>query len=142
MSRSFVRLSSPALRETPVMGEINTTPLIDVMLVLLIMMILTVPITTHKVPLDLPGQGVPGEAPPVHRLSLDARGALAWDGMAIAPEALPGRLEAMTRDPARPILHLKAEAETPYLRFDETLAEVKRAGITRLGLVGNERFVE
>jgi biopolymer transport protein ExbD len=48
----------------------------------------------------------------------------------------------MTRDPARPILHLKAEAETPYLRFDETLAEVKRAGITRLGLVGNERFVE
>jgi biopolymer transport protein ExbD len=106
------------------------------------MMILTVPITTHKVPLDLPGQGVPGEAPPVHRLSLDARGALAWDGMAIAPEALPGRLEAMTRDPARPILHLKAEAETPYLRFDETLAEVKRAGITRLGLVGNERFVE
>jgi biopolymer transport protein ExbD len=48
----------------------------------------------------------------------------------------------MTRDPARPVLHLRAEAETPYVRFDETLAEVKRAGITRLGLVGNERFVE
>jgi biopolymer transport protein ExbD len=126
-----------------IMSEINTTPLIDVMLVLLIMMILTVPLTTHKVPLTLPGPArTDGVPPPVHRLTLDARGSLSWDGAPIATATLPARLAALTHDPAAPTLHLQAEAETPYVRFDETLAEIQRAGITKLGLVGNDRFVE
>ena len=125
-----------------VMGEINTTPLIDVMLVLLIMMILTVPITTHKVPLDLPQGTATGTPPPTHLLAIDAGGALSWDGAPIAAAALPARVSALVRDPAAPVLHLKADAEAPYVRFDETLATIKSAGVTKLGLVGNERFVE
>jgi len=97
-------------------SELNTTPLIDVMLVLLVMMILTVPIMNHKVPLDLP-QGTGSGHPAVHRLALAALRA--------------------DRDQQ---LHLSAEATTPYDAFDRTLALVKRAGITKLGLVGNERF--
>ena len=136
--RSLYRSAQPA--PEAMFSEINTTPLIDVMLVLLIMMILTVPIATHKVAVDLPSGTTTGTPPPIHRLAIDARGALKWDGRAIAPATLPVRLAALTRDPAAPILHLRADAETPYVRFDETLAEIKRAGITKLGLVGNEGY--
>lgn len=121
------------------MAEINTTPLIDLMLVLLVMFIIIVPSASHKVPVDLPS--VPGtEDPPVHRLDLDAAGRVYWDGAPIAPESLGGRLAAFAADPAEPVLHMNADSETRYERFDQTLAEVSRAGITRLGFVDNGRF--
>ena len=122
-------------------ATINTTPLIDLMLVLLIMFIVTIPVATHKVPLDLPQPPpTPVQPVPVHRLGLDSAGALSWDGQSIAAAELPGRLTALAADPAEPQLHIAADAETPYLRVDEALAEVKRAGITRLGFVDNQRF--
>ena len=122
------------------MSELNTTPLIDVMLVLLIMFIITVPVATHKVPLDLP-QGAAAERtePVVYRLELDAAGRVRLNGAPVADSALPGRLAAIAADPAGE-LHLRADGETPYDRFDRVLAAVKRAGVTRLGMVGNERF--
>jgi biopolymer transport protein ExbD len=121
------------------MGELNTTPLIDVMLVLLIMFIVTIPVATHKVPLDLPGGVPPQSEPLVHRLNLDAAGRISLDGALLPDAELPARLAAIARVSTAE-LHLRAEAETPYDRFDRVLAAVKRAGITRLGLVGNERF--
>ena len=126
--------------ESGAMGEINTTPLIDVMLVLLIMMILTIPVMYHKVPLNLPSGAARGAAPPVHRLALDAHGALSWDGVSISPAALPARLAALKNDSAQPVLHFKTDGATPYVRFDETMAAIGRAGIHRVGLVGNEKF--
>ena len=134
---------APAAEPRPI-SDINTTPLIDVMLVLLIMIILTVPTPTHQVPVDLPG-GAPlprKTPPPVHRLDIDVEGRLFWDGAPIADATLPARLAAMRDDPDQPVLHMKTEAETRYARFDQTLAEVKRAGITRLGFVGNERYAK
>lgn len=126
-----------AYQPEPVM---NTTPLIDLMLVLLVMFIVSVPIATHKVPLDV-GAGVPAERRPiVHRLEIDASGALAWDGRAIAGEALAPLLARIARDPVRPELHIAAAAETRYERVDQILADVARAGVTRMGFVGNERF--
>jgi len=123
------------------MSGMNTTPLIDVMLVLLVMFIITIPLATHKVAVDLPspvpGGGVP---PPVHLLEIDAAGGLAWDGAPVPPTALQPRLAAMLADPAAPVLHLKTDAATRYERFDETLAVIKKAGVTRLGFVGNEAF--
>ena len=124
------------------MSELNTTPLIDVMLVLLVMFIITVPIATHKVPLDLP-TGPPHERPEpvVYRLELDAAGRIRLNGAFVPDSALPARLAAIAAEPMSE-LHLRTDGETPYDRFDRVLAAVKRAGVTRLGMIGNERFVE
>ena len=129
----------PGMADLP-MSELNTTPLIDVMLVLLIMFIVTVPIATHKVPLDLPqGQGTPSE-PVIHRLELDALGRATLDGLPVAESELPARLGAIAAEPLSE-LHLRTNGETPYDRFDHVLAAIKRAGVTRLGMIDNERFV-
>ncbi|MEA3017854.1 MAG: biopolymer transport protein ExbD [Sphingomonadales bacterium] len=120
-------------------ADINTTPLVDVMLVLLIMFILIIPVGTHKVPLDRPVPR-PGEPPQTHRLDLDAAGRLFWDGRPVAAPELTRRLRALAADPARPALEINADAETRYDRFDEVLAAVRRAGVTRMGFVGQHRF--
>lgn len=128
------------VRQPEPMMSLNMTPLIDVLLVLIVMMIVTVPIVTHKVPIDLPQAGPTNPGPrTVHRLDLAADGRLAWDGVAIADGALPARLAAL-KNAADADLHIAANADVRYERFDQTLATIKLAGITRLGFVGNERF--
>jgi biopolymer transport protein ExbD len=126
---------------TPI-SEMNTTPLIDVMLVLLIMFILTVPLATHAVKINLP-QGIDHpllKEPEKHRLALDSAGRMFWDGAAISANSLPARLDSFLA--ARPdgVLEIQTEAETRYDAFDRMLATVKRSGVERLGFVGNERF--
>jgi biopolymer transport protein ExbD len=123
-------------------SEMNTTPLIDVMLVLLIMFIITIPISTHKVPLDLPAPQPGAESKPiVHRLNLDAAGRVSLDGAAVRDAELPARLSAIAGEPMSE-LQLHTHAEARYERFDQVLAAIKRAGIQRMGMVGNERFAE
>ena len=121
---------------------INTTPLIDLMLVLLVMLIISMPVANHRMPLKLPppdpGMRTP---PPSHRLDVDAAGRLSWDGQPIAEAELGPRLARMAADPAQPLLNFAAAAETRYERVDEALALVLRARITRLGFVGNEDFL-
>jgi biopolymer transport protein ExbD len=138
----MIRRRPPVYAAAPDMpiSALNTTPLIDVMLVLLIMFIITIPISTHKVALDLPGPPPPvSPAEPLfHRLDMDAAGRIAWDGVPIAEADLPARLAAARESDIE--LHFRADAETRYEDFDRVLAAVKRAGIVRLGLVGNERF--
>ena len=125
-------------RQPELLSEMNVTPFIDVMLVLLIMMILTIPIQTHKLPIDLPGgTGVERDTTP-RKLRIDARGALYWDGRHIADAELPALLAAASRDDVD--LHLQTDPETRYERFNGVLTVVKRQGITRLGFVGNERM--
>lgn len=122
-------------------STINTTPIIDVMLVLLIMFIITLPLMTHSVKIDLPGPDVTGEEKPeTHQLALDSRSRLSWDGVPIAEADLPARLAAFRAAPQESVLHFRAEAETRYEDFDRVLADVKRAGVSHLGFVGNERF--
>jgi len=123
-------------------ATINTTPLIDVMLVLLIMFIIVVPVVSHKVPLDLPQAAPPTitTPPPAHRLDIRADGGLLWDGRAVAAAALPARFRAMAADPARPELHLNPDAEAQYGQIDEILAQIRRAGVRRLGFLDNQRF--
>lgn len=130
------------IRVADVGPTINTTPLIDLLLVLLVMLILSVPIATHKVPLDLPPPDpTAATPPPVHRLAIAANGAYVWDGRPLAEAELAAHLSAFARDPAHPVLHLAADGEARYERVDETLAVVLRAGVTRLGFVDNERFM-
>jgi biopolymer transport protein ExbD len=121
--------------------DLNITPLIDVMLVLLVMFILLIPVQFHEVPLDLPGKGDPGIERPVVRLSIGADGVVSWNGSAVGEESLPGRFHALVTDPAQPVLQIAADGAARYEIFDRTLAAAKKAGITRLGMVGNEKFV-
>ena len=124
--------------EQPI-SSINTTPIIDVMLVLLIMFIITIPTMTHSVKIDLPGTDGGGE-PEIHQVALDARSRLSWDGVPISEAALPARLAGFRAAGPDAVLHFRADAETRYEDFDRVLADVKRAGVERLGFVGNDRF--
>ena len=137
------RLSSSVVPsgEMP-MGEMNTTPLIDVMLVLLIMFIITVPIQTHKIGVDLP-QGVV-EAPPVdavkNKVGVDADGVIRWNGAAVDRLTLRQYLAASLRMSVEPELQFQPNAAARYLAVDEVLADIRRSGVTKLGFVGNERY--
>lgn len=121
-------------------ATINITPLIDVLLVLLIMMILTLPVATHKVAIDLPtGPGKQVSADKMHRLEIAASGALSLDGVPITESALPNQLVATMADKDA-TLTIRADAASRYEIFDRVLVTVKRAGVTKLGFVGNDQF--
>jgi biopolymer transport protein ExbD len=115
--------------------------LIDVMLVLLIMFIITIPMATHSVKIDLPKEGDPLTTPRVYTLGLDSGGRVSWDGAPVAESALPGRLAALkaNRDA---VLQVRTDGEARYEDFDRVLAIVKGAGIERLGFVDNGRYVD
>lgn len=131
MARTIARIPEPVP-----MSEMNITPFIDVMLVLLIVMILSIPVATQKVPIDLPsGPSTTTELLPPAVLAIDRQGALHWNGEAIPDAALPARLSALQQSGAT--LHMQTDPEARYERFDGILAKVKLAGITRLGFVGN-----
>jgi biopolymer transport protein ExbD len=141
-SRRLRPFAPPQPSYAPI-ATINTTPLIDMMLVILIMVIVAIPVANHKVPLDLPPpRPVDGTPPPTHVLSIDPGGALAWDGRPLDAAALAPRLTTLREDPAQPVLHLEAAGEARYERVDEVLGEIARARVTRLGFVGNQRFAE
>ena len=123
------------------MSEINTTPLIDVMLVLLIMFIITIPIQTHAVKLDLPG-GVPPATIETdsNKLVITADGRLLWNGTRLSKSDLSLQLSAVGQMRDQPELHLQPEADARYDLVDDVLSMTKRSHIAKLGFVGNERY--
>lgn len=132
------RFATPYAEPQP-FSQLNITPLIDVMLVLLIIFILSIPAATHKVPIDLPGKTGSATVLERHRLVLDAGGSVMLDGAAADGAGLNARLAAIAgRDDA--VLELEVDPAASYARFDQLLADIRRAGITRLGFVGNERY--
>ena len=135
------RLAFASVTEQPI-ATLNTTPLIDVMLVLLIMFILTVPLATQALKINLPvGKIVTNpHEPKVHRVDLGAGGRLLWDGTPIAAADLPARLDAFLAVRDDGVLELRSDGGARYEDFDKLLAIVKRSGIERLAFVGNERF--
>jgi biopolymer transport protein ExbD len=127
--------------EAPPMGEINTTPLIDVMLVLLIMIIITMPTQSHVVKIDLPGPPPKVTIDRVkNKLVVSESDQLLWNGVAVTPPELKRALAEMARLPEQPELQLQPEPGARYGLVDEVLAETKRAEVTRLGFVGNEGY--
>ena len=127
--------------EPATISEINTTPLIDVMLVLLIMFIITIPTATHKVPLDLP-QPNPQRLPErsFHQLDIAKNGALSWNGVALPEGRLEAHLQQLAADPGLPELRLNVASEARYGRIDQILAQIRLASVERLGFIGNERY--
>lgn len=131
-----------AAAETSPMGEINMTPLIDVMLVLLVMFIITIPLQTHAVKLDLPKDcSTCGPIDLVkNKIVVTKAGQIIWNGTPITLEGLQYNLRQMTRIQPQPELHLQPEAEARYEVVNEVFVASKKAEVTRMGFVGNEAY--
>ena len=125
------------------MMEMNTTPLIDVMLVLLIMFIITIPPQTHAVKIDLPQNTPPTDNPidPVkNKLGIDARGLIYWNGAQIDKLTLRQYLESTVRMSPEPELQFEPDPQSRYVVVDDVLAIIKRSKVSKMGFVGNERY--
>ena len=128
------------------MMDINMTPLIDVMLVLLIMFIITIPIQTHAVKLDLPVDSPNTPPPPIdpikNKVVITANGQILWNGGAVNQDQLRQYLEVSQQLNPIPELHLQPEPEAKYELVDEVLAVTKRAHVEKMGFVGNEAYMK
>ena len=126
------------------MMDINTTPLIDVMLVLLIMLIVTIPPQTHAVKLDLPVNQVNQPPPPIdpvkNVVSVNAQDQVLWNGGPVTMQQLRQYLDTTQQMNPIPELHLQPDASARYEIVDEVLAVTKRAHVQKMGFVGNEYY--
>ena len=128
--------------ESAPIAEMNTTPLIDVLLVLLVMFIITVPMQTHAVKIDLPkqGQALPQVRDTINRVTINTADAVQWNGETVDLPTLAALLEASKAKLPQPELHVQPDALSHYDRANQVLAVIKRSGVGKVGLVGNERF--
>jgi biopolymer transport protein ExbD len=128
-----------------VMVDINTTPLIDVMLVLLIMFIITIPIQTHAVKMNMPipSKNAPPPKPPeIIRIDVDFDGTIGWNGEIIADRAtLEAKLQRVAAEPDQPEVHLRPNKLVTYKVVAMIMASAQRLGVTKIGIVGNEQFL-
>ncbi|MEO6094086.1 MAG: biopolymer transporter ExbD [Novosphingobium sp.] len=128
------------------MMEMNTTPLIDVMLVLLIMFIITVPVATHSVDIDLPVATPPTNIPPPdtvkNKVSISPNNEILWNGNAVAPGQLLSLLQQTLRYPVEPELQFQPDPNASYDLSAKVLNIIKGSKVTKFGFVGNEQFSE
>ncbi len=126
-----------------VVVDMNTTPLIDVMLVLLIMLIITIPIQTHAVKMNLPvGNPPPPPVPPtVVTIDVDFDGTILWNGETIDDAGLQAHLRGAAAASPQPEIHLKPNKLATYRYVAHVMADAQRLGVHTLGLVGNEQFI-
>jgi len=128
-----------------VMVEMNTTPLIDVMLVLIIMLIITIPIQTHAVKMNMPvgPSSAPPKPPEIVRIDVDFDGTIGWNGTVLADRAdLENRLSQLAALPDQPEVHLRPNKLVSYKVVAMVMASAQRLGVTKIGLVGNEQFMQ
>jgi biopolymer transport protein ExbD len=128
-----------------VIGEMNTTPLIDVMLVLLVMLIITIPIQLHSVDLNMPS----GKAPPattepeIVRIDVDFDGTVLWNGEVLADRAaLEARMQEKAKQEIQSEVQLRPNRLVRYEKVAAVLASAQRLGLKKLGVVGNEQFMK
>jgi len=123
--------------QNTLMSEINTTPLVDVMLVLLVIFIITAPLLTHAVKIDLPqASSQPIEQKPeIISISVDGAGQLYWNDTALVEGELSARLQQAATAQPQPELHIRADRETRYQILAEIMADAQNAGIEKLGFV-------
>ncbi len=124
--------------------EMNMTPLIDVMLVLLIMFIITIPIQTHAVKMNMPvnTSAPPPKPPEIVRIDVDFDGTIGWNGSIVADRhELESKLAALAALPDQPEVHLRPNKLVTYDVVAMILASAQRLGVTKIGIVGNEQFL-
>ena len=145
-STAFDSHQTPSLsppEEDELMMDINTTPLIDVMLVLLIMLIITIPAQLHAVNLDMPvvSTAPPPTPPQVIRIDIDANSVISWNGQALADRvALQAQLAQAALLQPQPELHIRSHPQAKYEAAAAVLAGAQRQGLNKLGILGTEKF--
>ncbi len=126
------------------MMDINTTPLIDVMLVLLVMLIITIPIQLHSVDLNLPA-GTPPPAvrePEIVRIDVDFDGTILWNGEVVETrQALEAKMSEAAVKPEQPEIHIRPNKLVTYDRVAAVLASAQRLGLKKIGIIGSEQFL-
>ena len=140
-----MQVGSGGSRDPEVMIDINTTPLIDVMLVLLIMLIITIPIQTHAVKLNMPvGNPPPPLVPPeVILLEVDFDGTVLWNGETVADRpTLDTKFTSAAAMPVQPEFHLRPNKLVTYKYVAGVMASAQSHGITKIGLIGAEQFID
>ena len=127
-----------------VMMDINTTPLIDVMLVLLVMLIITIPIQLHAVNLEMPVGTPPNNAikPEKVQIDIDERSVVYWQGLPVSADELSLKMDQIANLPVQPEVHLRPNKACQYAVFANVLSTSKRKGLTKLAVIGSEQFVQ
>ena len=139
-----MNLGSASGDQEPIM-DINTTPLIDVMLVLLVMLIITIPIQLHSVQLNLPTGNPPPQLvkPEVLKIDIDASGIIYFNGEVIPDRAtVEARFKTYSEQQVQPELHLRPDKAAKYDIVAMVMASAQRLGLTKIGIVGSEQFIE
>ena len=138
-----INFGSETERESEVMVDINTTPLVDVLLVLLVMLIITIPIQLHSVNIEMPGVSAPPPPvePEVVKIDVTPAGQYLWNGETLeSGAALEARLQAAAAQAQQPEIHLRPNRAAKYDAVAAALASAQRLGLVKLGLVGSEQF--
>jgi len=133
------------LNDPDVMLDINTTPLIDVMLVLLVMLIITIPIQLHAVNLNMPVGNPPPQLvkPEVVKIDIDPSSQIYWNAEVVPSRAdLEERLRTIATVDPQPELHIRPDKRAKYDVVAAVLAAAQRLGVTKLGIIGSEQFIE
>jgi biopolymer transport protein ExbD len=128
-----------------VMVEMNTTPLIDVMLVLLVMLIITIPIQTHAVKLNMPNPNAkpPTVQPVVHTLAIDFDGSITWDGQAVSNmRDLDTRFTQVAQKDNQDEIHVSPNRLAKYDTVAQVLADASRIGVKKIGFTGEEQYMQ
>jgi biopolymer transport protein ExbD len=137
--------SGGSSNDPDVMIDINTTPLIDVMLVLLVMLIITIPIQLHAVNLNMPVGNPPPQLvkPEVVKIDIDPSSQIYWNAEAVPDRAdLEERLRSIATVDPQPELHIRPDKRAKYDVVAAVLAAAQRLGVTKLGIIGSEQFIE
>jgi len=129
--------------EPELMMDINTTPLIDVMLVLLVMLIITIPIQLHSVNLEMPVGAPPTNQvkPEKILIEIDAASVVYWQGVAVNAQELDEKMKAISQQNTQPEVHVRPDKDARYAVFANVLSSSKRVGLTKIAVIGAEQFV-
>ena len=130
--------------EPEMMMEINTTPLIDVMLVLLVMLIITIPIQLHAVELEMPVGTPPVNLtkPEKVQIDIDDKSTLYWQGLPVTAQELDANMQALSGQNPQPEVHIRPNKNSQYAVFANVLSGSKRVGLTKIAVIGSEQFVQ
>ncbi|MFO1264963.1 MAG: biopolymer transporter ExbD [Rhodoferax sp.] len=136
--------SSGGSGEPEVMMEINTTPLIDVMLVLLVMLIITIPIQLHAVNLDMPVGAPPANniKPEKIQIDIDENSVVYWQGIAVSAAEMEANMDTIAQLASQPEVHIRPNKGSKYAVFANVLSSSKRKGLTKMAVIGSEQFVQ